>query len=403
MERDAVTPTSPGEPGGPERAGLHQGWHLLWDASWKHTSQAGQPRSQPLRPQPPPSPLFTQLGQISHRCPHNPVPSLPSPEEFVSHGRGRAINVSPPRVCSVRRDSVFCHHASCCLLPECPGAPGARGQCLPTPGAGARGKSPSSLETVAAPSPGGTRDAAGGDGPCEFGTPCCVCPHEAGVPAGRTPASHPRESPRTESLSHGCAVSTSPGASPRVPRSPWGRARLTPPGGHGHHSPPREPERVPCSQAGRAFLRGGGGKLLGVWGASTEHPASTGHPGARTGHPGARTGYPGARTGHPGASPCALRRGQREPRYHPAVSPQVRAAEGDGGAGKALAFFQHPVRLLWPKSKAFDHLYSVGEKLLENFPVQATLFFYEDSGSEEEEEEEEEEEGDDEEEEATGV
>lgn len=42
----------------------------------------------------------------------------------------------------------------------------------------------------------------------------------------------------------------------------------------------------------------------------------------------------------------------------------------------------------------------MGEKLLENFPVQATLFFYEDSASEEEEEEEEEK--DDEEEEATG-
>ncbi|XP_054372353.1 protein ripply1 [Molothrus ater] len=81
----------------------------------------------------------------------------------------------------------------------------------------------------------------------------------------------------------------------------------------------------------------------------------------------------------------------------------ARAAEGHGGPSKALAFFQHPVRLLWPKSKAFDHLYSVGEKLLENFPVQATLFFYEDSGSEEEdEEEEEEEERDDEEEEAAG-
>lgn len=109
-------------------------------------------------------------------------------------------------------------------------------------------------------------------------------------------------------------------------------------------------------------------------------------------------------------------------RCHPPVSPQARAAEGDGGPGKALPFFQHPVRyvpgpgrarrarragsprlsphrLLWPKSKAFDHLYSVGEKLLENFPVQATLFFYEDSGSEEEEEEEV---RDDEEEEATG-
>ncbi|NXS72158.1 RIPP1 protein, partial [Pandion haliaetus] len=49
-----------------------------------------------------------------------------------------------------------------------------------------------------------------------------------------------------------------------------------------------------------------------------------------------------------------------------------------------------PRRLLWPKSKSFDYLYGVGEKLLENFPVQATLCLYEDSGSEEEEEEEEE-------------
>ncbi|NXB67265.1 RIPP2 protein, partial [Struthidea cinerea] len=90
------------------------------------------------------------------------------------------------------------------------------------------------------------------------------------------------------------------------------------------------------------------------------------------------------------------------PRAQEEMDPaRARAAEGDGGPSKALAFFQHPVRLLWPKSKAFDHLYSVGEKLLENFPVQATLFFYEDSDSEEEEEEEEEEE-DDEEEEAIG-
>ncbi|NWS53161.1 RIPP1 protein, partial [Chunga burmeisteri] len=68
-------------------------------------------------------------------------------------------------------------------------------------------------------------------------------------------------------------------------------------------------------------------------------------------------------------------------------------AAGDGGPDKALAFFHHPVsRLLWPKSKSFDYLYGVGEKLLENFPVQATLCFYEDSDSEEEEEEEEDEE-----------
>ncbi|CAN8188390.1 unnamed protein product [Coccothraustes coccothraustes] len=99
-----------------------------------------------------------------------------------------------------------------------------------------------------------------------------------------------------------------------------------------------------------------------------------------------------------------LPRAQQGPAPRQEEMDAARAAEGHGGPSKALAFFQHPVRLLWPKSKAFDHLYSVGEKLLENFPVQATLFFYEDSGSEEEEEdeeEEEEEEREDEEKEAT--
>ncbi|NWY50461.1 RIPP1 protein, partial [Chionis minor] len=65
---------------------------------------------------------------------------------------------------------------------------------------------------------------------------------------------------------------------------------------------------------------------------------------------------------------------------------------GDGGPDKTLVFFHHPVRLLWPKSKSFDYLYGIGERLLEMFPVQATLCLYEDSGSEEEDEEEEEEE-----------
>nr|XP_027320825.2 protein ripply1 [Anas platyrhynchos] len=58
--------------------------------------------------------------------------------------------------------------------------------------------------------------------------------------------------------------------------------------------------------------------------------------------------------------------------------------------------FHHPVRLLWPRSKSFDYLYGVGESLLRNFPVQATLCLYDDSGSEEEEEEEDEEDEDDE-------
>uniref|UniRef100_A0A8B9TTG4 Ripply transcriptional repressor 1 n=1 Tax=Anas platyrhynchos TaxID=8839 RepID=A0A8B9TTG4_ANAPL len=55
-----------------------------------------------------------------------------------------------------------------------------------------------------------------------------------------------------------------------------------------------------------------------------------------------------------------------------------------------------PHRLLWPRSKSFDYLYGVGESLLRNFPVQATLCLYDDSGSEEEEEEEDEEDEDDE-------
>ncbi|KAL9969491.1 hypothetical protein ACROYT_G021711 [Oculina patagonica] len=34
--------------------------------------------------------------------------------------------------------------------------------------------------------------------------------------------------------------------------------------------------------------------------------------------------------------------------------------------------FKHPVRLLWTKA-AYDYMYSSGETLLRNFPVQATI------------------------------
>ncbi|XP_071399140.1 protein ripply1 [Centroberyx affinis] len=65
--------------------------------------------------------------------------------------------------------------------------------------------------------------------------------------------------------------------------------------------------------------------------------------------------------------------------------------------GKPQAF-QHPVRLFWPKSKSFDYLYSDGEALLRNFPIQATISFYEESDSEDEDSEDDwEEEGDSEE------
>ncbi|XP_058907351.2 protein ripply1 [Kogia breviceps] len=68
------------------------------------------------------------------------------------------------------------------------------------------------------------------------------------------------------------------------------------------------------------------------------------------------------------------------------------AAGGATGAEvtKVDSEFHHPVRLFWPKSRSFDYLYSDGEILLQNFPVQATINLYEDSASEEEDDEEEE-------------
>ncbi|KAL4660052.1 protein ripply1 [Arapaima gigas] len=57
-------------------------------------------------------------------------------------------------------------------------------------------------------------------------------------------------------------------------------------------------------------------------------------------------------------------------------------------AGGKTHLFQHPVRLFWPKSKSFDYLYSDGEALLRNLPVQATISFYVESDSEDDDDEE---------------
>ncbi|XP_072913759.1 protein ripply2-like [Hemitrygon akajei] len=51
------------------------------------------------------------------------------------------------------------------------------------------------------------------------------------------------------------------------------------------------------------------------------------------------------------------------------------------------SLFTHPVRLMWPKNKCFDYLYSEGQELLTTFPVQATISFYTESDSEDEDEE----------------
>ncbi|XP_033916637.1 protein ripply2 [Melopsittacus undulatus] len=54
-------------------------------------------------------------------------------------------------------------------------------------------------------------------------------------------------------------------------------------------------------------------------------------------------------------------------------------------ASRKLAQYKHPVRLFWPKSRCYDYLYQEAEALLKNFPVQATISFYEDSDSEDDE------------------
>lgn len=45
-------------------------------------------------------------------------------------------------------------------------------------------------------------------------------------------------------------------------------------------------------------------------------------------------------------------------------------------------------RLFWPKSKCYDFLYQEAEELLKNFPVQATISFYQESDSSDSEDEE---------------
>ncbi|CAK8672486.1 uncharacterized protein LOC143464455 [Clavelina lepadiformis] len=43
--------------------------------------------------------------------------------------------------------------------------------------------------------------------------------------------------------------------------------------------------------------------------------------------------------------------------------------------------FKHPVKLMWPKSKAYDYMYREGQQLLDAFPVQAAISLYDDGDS----------------------
>jgi len=246
---------------------------------------------------------------------------------------------------------------------------------------------------------------------------------------------------------------TNPLAQTPPPRHGRTAAACPPAPGPPPSAPPASAGRAPPL---RAFLRGLAGRWARVlsMGRGGLHrqkacrgagrpPASLA--GARGPHPGAEEGeklasaqadpggvpaasprqrQSGSLPSLPAGVPPALlppRREQRPGRSQRAVSPQAAAREaaGHGGPDKTLASFQHPVRcvpaagaaagpggsgqagvsarlsprrLLWPRSKCFDYLYGAGQRLLESFPVQATLCLYEDSGSEEEEEDEDEEE-----------
>ncbi|KAM6085637.1 LOW QUALITY PROTEIN: protein ripply2 [Theristicus caerulescens] len=103
--------------------------------------------------------------------------------------------------------------------------------------------------------------------------------------------------------------------------------------------------------------------------------------------------------GRPGPAPAILPLPRRSaPFWRPWVP-----APGEGGrrsgtgpaaphgprglaeASRKLGQYTHPVRLFWPKSRCYDYLYQEAEALLKNFPVQATISFYEDSDSEDDE------------------
>ncbi|XP_049729823.1 protein ripply2 [Elephas maximus indicus] len=77
-------------------------------------------------------------------------------------------------------------------------------------------------------------------------------------------------------------------------------------------------------------------------------------------------------------------RGEKEEEAPQQATEAVPDSPGMTGASGKLSQYRHPVRLFWPKSKCYDYLYQEAEALLKNFPIQATISFYEDSDSEDE-------------------
>ncbi|XP_066454616.1 protein ripply3 isoform X2 [Eleutherodactylus coqui] len=68
---------------------------------------------------------------------------------------------------------------------------------------------------------------------------------------------------------------------------------------------------------------------------------------------------------------------------------QILRTDNENAGKKGALGFQHPVRLYMPKSKSEEYLQDMGKRVLSNFPVQATIHFYNDDSESEEEEDEE--------------
>ncbi|XP_067867070.1 protein ripply1-like [Heterodontus francisci] len=81
-------------------------------------------------------------------------------------------------------------------------------------------------------------------------------------------------------------------------------------------------------------------------------------------------------------SPKDIEREQRRRMATPNLSDSEQAQQTP--TGDKVPAFRHPVKLFWPKSKCFDYLYEDAAHLLANFPVQATISFYQESDSESE-------------------
>eukprot|EP00795_Rhopilema_esculentum_P017705 gene17705-9364_t len=72
-----------------------------------------------------------------------------------------------------------------------------------------------------------------------------------------------------------------------------------------------------------------------------------------------------------------------EKKRHDNKQCQWNQIETNSLAVQSVPQFIHPVKLIWPK-KPYDYMFAEGEKLLRDFPVQATLEFVSDADSDSE-------------------